>query len=87
MGRSFTSPEESARAPYLGEPGVLVDVLSFVDRGLQLLQDASAARQRSRQSRKLPPSCKPEEQSLCAAESIPGQWSAFQSAAECEKCN
>lgn len=60
---------------YLSEPGVLVDVLSFVDRGLQLLQDTSAARQRSRQSRKLPPPCKLEEQRLCAAESIPGHWS------------
>lgn len=69
---------------YLGEPGVLVHVLSFVDRGLQLLQDTSAARQRSRQARKLPPSCKSEEQSLCAAESIPGHFSTH---VECEKCN
>lgn len=64
---------------YLGQPGVLVDVLSFVDGGLQLLQDASAARQRSRQPRKLPPPCKGEEQSLCAAESISGHWSTFPS--------
>lgn len=59
-GRDGTSPggRSGGVSSHLGEPGVLVDVLSFVDGGLQLLQDASAARQGARQPGELPPSCK-----------------------------
>lgn len=42
-------------SPYLGQAGVLVDVLAFLHAGRQLLQDAPAAGQCSGQPSKLPP--------------------------------